>query len=377
MKVTCSQENLARGLNVVSRAVSTRSTLPVLANVLLATDHGKLKLSATNLEIVITCWIQAKITDEGSITVPARTFNDLISALPQEPVELELSEETQTLHVACARTEANVKGIDAQEFPLVPAPEGENRIRLEADTFREMIHQVTFAAATDDTRPTLTGIHTQFDGNTISMAATDGFRLSRRTAEFPGYAERPRTVIIPARALSELARIMSDDTEELYVSLPESRNQIIFELDSIVLVSQLIEGNFPDFTAVIPKGHKTRTVLNTAALLKACKTADIFAREASHTARVVIEPGTELRDGHATISATSTETGSNVAQVDAEVEGEKVELSFNVKYLTDVLNVVNTPQVALETNSSTEPGVVKSVGVDDFLHIIMPMQFSR
>jgi DNA polymerase III subunit beta len=362
MKVTCAQENLARGLNVVSRAVSTRSTLPVLANVLLATDNGKLKLSATNLEIVITCWIQAKITEEGSITVPSRTFNDLISALPQEPVELELNEETQTLHVACARTEANVKGIDAQEFPLVPTPEGENRIRLEAGTFREMIHQVTFAAATDDTRPTLTGIHTLFEGDTISMAATDGFRLSRRTAQFPGYIERSRTVIVPARALSELARIMSDDTEELYVSLPENRNQIIFELDSIVLVSQLIEGNFPDFTAVVPKGHRTRTVLNTAAFLKACKTAEIFAREASHTAR---------------ISATSTETGSNVAQVDAEVEGDKVELSFNVKYLTDVLSVVNTPQVALETNSSTEPGVVKSVGDDDFLHIIMPMQFSR
>jgi DNA polymerase-3 subunit beta len=184
-------------------------------------------------------------------------------------------------------------------------------------------------------------------------------------------------VIVPARALSELARIMTDGTEELYVTLPEGRNQIIFELDSAVLVSQLIEGNFPDFTAVIPKGHKTRTVFNTAAFLKACKTADIFAREASHTARVVIEPGNGESDGYATISATSAETGSNVAQVDAEVEGAKVELNFNVKYLTDVLSVVNTPQVALETNSSTEPGVVKSVGSDDFLHIIMPMQFGR
>lgn len=377
MKVTCAQENLARGLSVVGRAVSTRSTLPVLANILLATDEGKLKLSATNLEIVITCWIQARISDEGAITVPARTFNDLISALPQEPVELELAEETQTLRVTCARTTANVKGIDAQEFPIVPTPDGDNRIRLEAGTFKEMIHQVTFAAATDDTRPTLTGIYTHFEGDTISMAATDGFRLSRRTAQFPGYMERPRTVIVPARALSELARIMTEDTEELFVTIPEGRNQIIFELDSAVLVSQLIEGNFPDFQAVIPKGHKTRTVLNTAAFLKACKTADIFAREASHTARVVIEPGDDAGQGYATISATSTETGSNVAQVDAEVEGAKVELNFNVKYLTDVLSVVNTPQVALETNSSTEPGVVKSVGEDDFLHIIMPMQFGR
>jgi DNA polymerase-3 subunit beta len=377
MKVSCLQENLAKGLNVVGRAVSTRSTLPVLGNVLLATDEGRLKLSATNLEIVITCWIGAKVEEEGSTTVPARTFNDLVSALPQERIDLQLHEDAETLHVACARTEANIKGIDAEEFPLVPEPEEGSRIRLEGPVLKEMISQVTFAAATDDARPTLTGIFTHFEGDTLSMAATDGFRLSRRTVQFPGYVETPRTVIVPSRALDELARVMDDDVEELFVIMPEDRNQIIFELETILLVSQLIDGNFPDFDSVVPQGHKTRTVLNTAAFLKACKTADIFAREASHTARVNIEPGNEMSPGQATVSATSAETGDNVAQVDAEVEGDAVELNFNVKYLTDVLSVVGTPQVALETTTSVEPGVVKSVGDDDFLHIIMPMQFGR
>jgi len=376
MRVSCKQENLARGLNVVGRAVSTRSTLPVLANVLLATDQDRLKLSATNLEIVITCWIddEVRIEDEGATTVPARTFNDLISALPQEEVHLSLEEESETLHVSCARTQADVKGISAEEFPLVPEPGEEERIKVEADTMKRMIQQVTFAAATDDARPTLTGIYTHFEGDTLTMAATDGFRLSQRTAQFPGYVEKARTVIVPARALDELARVMGDDTEQVHVIMPEGRNQIIFDLGEIVLVSQLIDGNFPDFTSVVPKGHKTRTVLNTASFLKACKTADIFAREASHTARVIIEEG---QPGSATITATSTETGSNEAVVDADVEGEGVELNFNVKYLTDVLSVVGTPQVALETTSSVEPGVVKSVGSDDFLHIIMPMQFGR
>lgn len=376
MRVSCKQENLARGLNVVGRAVSTRSTLPVLANVLLATDQDRLKLSATNLEIVITCWIddEVRIEDEGATTVPARTFNDLISALPQEEVQLSLEEESETLHVSCARTQADVKGINAEEFPLVPEPGEEERIKVEADTMKRMIQQVTFAAATDDARPTLTGIYTHFEGDTVTMAATDGFRLSQRTAQFPGYVEKARTVIVPARALDELARVMGDDTEQVHVIMPEGRNQIIFDLGDIVLVSQLIDGNFPDFTSVIPKGHKTRTVLNTASFLKACKTADIFAREASHTARVIIEGG---QSGSATITATSAETGSNEAVVDADVEGEGVELNFNVKYLTDVLSVVGTPQVALETTSSVEPGVVKSVGSDDFLHIIMPMQFGR
>ncbi|MFW6068091.1 MAG: DNA polymerase III subunit beta [Chloroflexota bacterium] len=377
MRVSCLQENLAKGLNIVGRAVSTRSTLPVLANVLLSTDENRLKLSATNLEIVITCWIGAKVEDEGATTVPARTFADLVGALPQEQVHMELAEETETLHVSCARTEANIKGIDAQEFPLVPEAEGDSRIRLDAPLFKEMISQVTFAAATDDARPTLTGIYTHFEGDTITMAATDGFRLSRRSAQFPGYVEKPRTVIIPARALDELARVMSDDVEEFYLMMPEDRNQIVFDLETVVLVSQLIDGNFPDFASVIPKQRKTRTVMQTASLLKAAKTADIFAREASHTARIHIEPGNEMSSGYAVISATSVETGDNEAQVDAEVDGEAVELSFNVKYLTDVLSVVGTPQVALETTSSVEPGVVKSVGEDDFLHIIMPMQFGR
>ena len=377
MKVSCLQENLSRGLSLVSRAVSTRSTLPVLANVLLATDNGRLKLSATNLEIVITCWIGAKVEEEGAITVPARTISDLVNTLPQERVELVLSEETQSVHLACGRTESNIKGIDAQEFPLVPEPDLTQSIQLQAGTFRTMANQVTFAAASDDTRPTLTGVSMEFSGSTLKLAATDAFRLSVRTAEIPGRSLDDQAVIVPARALSELARVINDDDETLYVTFPEGRNQIIFKMDNVVLVSQLIDGNFPDFSPIIPKGHTTRAVMSTAALLKACKAASIFARESSHTARVKIDPGNELVSGFASISANAAETGDNVAQLDATVEGGEVEVAFNVKYLSDVLNVIDTPQVALETTTSMEPGVVRPVGADNFFHIIMPMHFGR
>jgi len=377
MKLSCSQENLARGLSIVGRAVSTRSTLPVLANVLLSTDQGRLKLSTTNLEIVITCWIGAKVEEEGAITVPARTLSDLVGALPPERVEMELNRQTQTLHLACARTQANIKGIDAQEFPLVPEKGDNHRIRMESSLFKEMISQVIIAAATDDARPTLTGVMTRFEGDKLTMAATDGFRLSVREAKLGAPVEEPFQVVIPARALNEAARVLSDDTEAVFVSLPEGRNQVIFDMDNVVVVSQLIDGAFPDYTPVIPKRHKTRTVMSVADFYKACRTADIFAREASHTARILIEPGNELTPGYATIRATSSETGDNVAQVDAMVEGDEVEIAFNVKYMTDLLGVVNTPQVALETNSSTEPGVLKPVGQDGFIHIIMPMHFGR
>ena len=376
MKIACQQENLSRGLSIVGRAVSTRSTLPVLANVLLASDSGRLKLSATNLEMVMTCWINATVEAEGAITVPARTFTDLVGQLPKETVELEVAAETQTMHIECGRTESNVRGIDATEFPLVPDPDLTQSIRLQASTFKQMINQVVFAAASDDTRPTLTGVSVQFVGKQLKLAATDAFRLSVRTAELEHEAAS-KSVIVPARALSEVARVITNDDEVLHVTVPEGRNQIIFKLDNIVVVSQLIDGNFPDFTPIIPTQYKTRAVMSTAALLQAAKTAGIFARESSHTARIKIDPGNELTGAYTAISATSQETGDNVVQVDAAVEGNEVELAFNVKYLTDVLNVLETPQVALESNSPMEPGVVRPGGSDDFFHIIMPMHFGR
>jgi DNA polymerase-3 subunit beta len=357
--------------------VSTRSTLPVLANVLLATDNGRLRLSATNLEIVITCWIGAKIQEEGAITIPARTFTDFVNALPQDQVALALNEKTQTIKVSCLRTQANIKGIDAQEFPLIPDPDEENQIRLEADVFKQTINQVSFAAATDDARPTLTGVSTSFDGSRVLLAATDGFRLSLRSAHIPGYVEEPLSIIIPARALNEVARVIGDDLEAVYISIPKGRNQIIFNMDNVILVSQLVDGTFPDYKPIVPTHHNTRTIVNTAEFRKACKTADIFARESSNTARISIEPGEGLAPAFATVVATSTETGDNEAKIEASVDGEYIEIAFNVKYMTEVLNVVDTPQVALETTNAMEPGVIKPVGDNDFVHIIMPMQFGR
>ena len=185
MKVSCLQENLSKGLSVVGRAVSPRSTLPVLGNVLLATDNGRLKLSATNLEVGINCWIGAKVEEEGATTVPARTFIDLVNALPPERVDMELVERTQTLNLHAGRSEANIKGIDAQEFPLVPVPEGEGGILVEPDELRTAIAQVALAAATDESRPILTGVLTKFEEAQLTLAAADGFRLSVRTVDLP------------------------------------------------------------------------------------------------------------------------------------------------------------------------------------------------
>ena len=372
MRVSCLQENLAKGLSVVGRAVASRSTLPVLSNVMLSTDNGRLKLSATDLEIGINCWIGAKVEEDGATTVPARSFIDLVNSLPSERIDMELIVRTQTLNLKCARYEANLKGIDAQEFPLIPsAEEGEGQIALEAAAFRKMIEQVVLAAATDESRPILTGVLAKFEGNQLTLAAADGFRLSVRTAQLPVETE-PVSVIVPARSLAELARISTDE-EDITLVITPTRNQVLFHAPNVDLVSQLIEGNFPDYQQIIPKSCSTRTVLNTNSFLRACKTANIFARDAANIVRVQIAPGGELAPGHITIAATSAELGDNVGEIDASIEGDEVEIAFNVKYLIDVLSVMDSAQVVLETTTSSSPGVIKPVGEVDFVHVIMPM----
>jgi DNA polymerase-3 subunit beta len=373
MKVTVLQESLAHGLSLVSRAVSPRSTLPVLSNVLVATDEGRLRLSATNLELGITCWIGAKIEEEGSTTVPARTFVDLVGTLPQEQVSLSLASATQTLNVRCGASNTDIKCIDAQEFPPLPVPDMEGAIALNVADFKEMISQVIFAASTDEARPVLMGVLVTVEKDTITMAAADGFRLSVRKGILSQPAAESVSVIIPARALGELARVAADGNETISMVLPKGRGQVVFRLKDVELVSQLIDGTFPDYQQIIPRSYKSRTILSTPALLKACKQAEIFAREGSNVARLDIKTAGDLEPGSVEISAQSEETGSNETVVAATIDGIGLLIAFNVKYMREVLEVVKSPNVALETSAANAPGCIRPVGDDNFLHVIMPM----
>ncbi len=373
MNVSVLQENLAHGLSIVSRAVSPRSTLPVLGNVLIATDEGRLRLSATNLDLTITCWIGAKIEEEGSTTVPARTFTELINTLADKQVDMSLNVRTQTLNVRCGASNTNLKCIDAQEFPPLPVPDLDSGIQLNVADLKEMIQQVAFAASTDDARPILNGVQVTVNDNTITLSAADGFRLSIRKAELSSSVHRPIRAVIPARALIELARISSDGDQAITMVMPPGRSQVIFHMKDAELVSQLIEGTFPDLEQLIPRSYKTRAVLSTPSFLKACKQAEIFAREGSHIARVNIMDGGELEPGQVEISGQSEETGNNQTIIDATIEGLPQLIAFNVRFLREVLDVVKTPNVAIETTSETSPGVIKPVGEDNFLHVIMPM----
>jgi len=387
MKTTVLQENLAHGLSIVSRAVSPRANLPVLANVLVAAEttnasrEGRLRLSATNLELGITCWIGAKIEEEGSTTVPAHTFADLVGTLPAEQVSLNLNATNQTLNVRCGASNTDIKCIDAQEFPPLPVPEMEGAIQINVADLKEMIQQVVLAASVDEARPVLMGVLVTVDKDTITMAAADGFRLSVRKSTLSQPLPQPVTAIIPGRALSELARVTStslsagaaDGNETIAMVLPKARGQVIFRVKDVELVSQLIDGAFPDYQQIIPPSYKSRTLISTQALLKACKQAEIFAREGSNVARLNIKSAGEPGPGTVKISAQSEETGSNETVVEATIEGVGLLIGFNVKYLREVLEVIKTPNVALETSTPNAPGVIRPVGDDNFLHVIMPM----
>jgi DNA polymerase-3 subunit beta len=379
VKITCKQQDLSRGLSVVSHAVSSRSTLPILANILLATDNGRLKLYATNLEIGINCWIEAQIHEEGSTTVPARLISDLVNSLPQAPIDLIADEDAYTLNVKSLRTSATIKGMDPSEFPLSPTTEGsEPPVQIDSATLKEMIAQVAFAAADDDSRPVLTSVLVQVQNEKMTFAAADAFRLAVRTVPLPGDSLSRGDILIPARTLSELARILPSEGMVQMIVTP-NRSQVLFHTENVDLLSRLIEGTFPNFRQIIPKDYTTRVTVETKEFAAAVKSVTPFARDSSNITRIKISGGESdgIGAGTLTVEATAEDIGSNVSTINAAVDGPDQQIIFNVKYLSDVLGVLDTPELALEVTSASRPGVIRPVGAADYTYVIMPMSSNR
>ncbi|MCD6452701.1 MAG: DNA polymerase III subunit beta [Dehalococcoidales bacterium] len=373
MKLICLQENLNRGLNVVGKAVATRTTLPITNNVLLVAEQSRLKLAATNLEMAISCWIGAKVEEEGAITVPARLLTEFINSLPSDNIAVSLSPHTKTLELKCARFEARISGIDAQDFPPIPKVEPVLATKVEVKALQQGITRVVFAAATEESRPVLTGIEADFNGDELTLAAADGFRLAVHKLSLITPVSQPGKVIIPARTLMELNRLIADGEETVDITIDPQKSQVLFHLKSFELVSQLVQGTFPNYTQLIPQSHTTRAVVDVATFLRATKTASIFARDGSGIVRLMLTPGKELTPGKMTVSARAEEVGDDVGEIDAAIDGDEVKIAFNGRYLIDVLGVIPQGQVALELINSSSPGVIRPVGGDNYIHIVMPM----
>ena len=385
MKLTCNQQDLARGLSTVSHAVSTRSTLPILSNILLAAENGRLRLSATNLEIGITCWVPASIQEEGTTTSPARLLTDFVNTLAKD-VTLSLLPSGQSLKVSDQSSQATIRGMDPGEFPTIPTADGgEPPLTLAAGDLRVMINEVALAAATDDARPVFTGVLARVRDGRLTFAAADSFRLAVRSTALQdaggGVATAISDMLIPARTLSELAKVMPDEGDVQVVVTP-NRNQVLFRAgDDLEMVSTLIAGQFPNFEAILPKGHTTRVTIETERFRQGAKQASIFARDSANIVRLKVGEGESgsLTPGVVTLAATAEESGDATATMSGAVDGPGMEIIFNVKYLTDVLGVIETPSVALELNTPQQPGVIKPVGDDnsDYVYVIMPMHSTR
>ena len=378
MKITCLQENLSRGLAVVGRAVANRATLPVIHNVLLNVDQSMLKLSATNLEIAMTTWVGAKIEEEGSITVPARLLTEFVNSLPNDPINLQLDEGSGLLEISSGSSKAHINITDASEFPPIPTVDDGIAAEVDPLVLRSAITRVAFAAATEESRPVLTGVELKLDESKFTMAAADGFRLAVHHGALLKPVPEEMSVIIPARTMNELNRLISDREEPVEILMTPAKGQVMFRIrggDTVEIVSQLLQGTFPNYEQLIPQSYTTRAVMDLPTVLRAARTASIFARDGSNIIRMHLMPAeADTEPPKVEISARSEEVGDNEDTVDLdEIEGEEGKIAFNSRYLLDVLSVLEKGKVALETTTSSSPGVFKPTDSDDYIHVVMPM----
>lgn len=376
MKLSCLQENLSKALSIVGRAVATTTTLPIAKNILIATDQSRLKLAATNLEIAISCWIGAKIEKEGAITLPARYLTDFVNSLPNERIDMILNK--SVLEIVCGRYDAKINGLAAEDFPPIPNVEDGVKTSIEAEVLKQGITQVAFAAATEESRPVLTGVLAEFEEAKVTLAAADGFRLAVYKAATLEQVKERVGVIIPAKTLNELSRFITESEEPVVIVINKQKSQAIFKVKAkenkdIHLVTQLIQGNFPNYAQLIPQSYETRAVMDVSEFLRATKMASVFARDGSGIVRLIITPGSDVTSGKVEITAKAEEIGDNRSDIDAMIDGNPAKIAFNARYLTDVLSVVRQKQVALETTSPSSPGVIRPVGIDNYVHVVMPM----
>ncbi|MCH8025392.1 MAG: DNA polymerase III subunit beta [Chloroflexi bacterium] len=373
MNVSCLQEHLAKGLGIVGRAVALRSTLPITSNILLSTDEGRLRLAATNLEIALSCWVGAQVEEEGAITVTARLLIDFVNSLPSEKIEMTLAPRSRQLKLTCARNQATMSGVDADDFPPIPSVEDGGSLELDPQELHTAISQVIISAATDDSRPVLVGVDAKIEGDQLTFAATDGFRLSVRHLTLSSAVPEPVAVIIPARALAELNRLLPEEEEPVQMTLNSTRTQVLFRLKNVELVAQLIQGTFPDYSQIIPEDHTSKVTVDVAEFLRETRTAAIFARDGSGIVRLQFTPGEDVEPGKMTISARAEEIGDNLSELDAAIDGEGDKIAFNSKYLQDYLGVLEGGRVTLEMSGPSRQGVLRPVGDDSFVHVLMPM----
>lgn len=363
MKITCTKDNLLAGLSVVSRIASKNLTLPILGNVLIRAERGRLVLVATNLEVGVVAHVRSKVTEEGSVTIQARLLLDFVGLLESEKVEL-VSDGT-SLTVSSDSSETVMRGTTAEDFPIIPAVPRERGIKIDSAALRTGLTQVLFAAAQDSSRPEISGIHAELSKGTLTLAATDSYRLAEKKIKINGGTDL--AVIIPTRPLLELVRIMPADGE---VELFMTESQLLFVADSAELTTRLIEGQYPDYRQIVPSASATTVTTDVEVLTKLVKTASLFCKPGINDVTLSVDPKTNK----ITCAAANTELGEHHGTVAAEVTGEPNTIVFNYKYLIDGLTNLGADRVILGVTDGGSPGLLRPSPNADYFYLIMPIR---
>jgi len=377
MKIICTQENLNKALGIVGKVVNKNTTLPILNNVLLKTDKKGLKLSSTNLEIAVNCWIGGKTEEEGEITIPTKLFSNFVSNLPNENVEIKTREDM--VNIKCDGCKINIKGVDAKEYPLAPKIDAEPFMKIESSVFKKALSQVLPSISVSESRMEITGALLDFSeikNGRVVLVGTDSYRLAQRTVvvskeninmDAMQIMGDMSSVIIPRNTIQELVRDLGDDNEMLEITIAE--NQIVFNFGNSSVLSRLIEGNYPDYAQIIPEKFLSSANVSIRDIANAVRIAGFFSASSNNSVKFVISSENRID-----ISSEANEIGNNSSKVEAKVSGKSLEVVYNYKYLMDGLNSILGDEVVLSANDENAPSILKSASDDKFIYIIMPIR---
>ncbi len=366
MKVICTQENLSHGLQLASHIASKNISLPILNNVLLKAEGGILRVLTTNLEMGIICQIRGKVEREGSFTVQAKTLSDYVNLLPtSENISIELV--NQDLVISSKNAKTVMKGLEATEFPLIPSVEAEHTFRISGAILKNALSSVSFAVSYDETRPEINGVYFNFSGKTLTLAATDSYRLAERKVELASTGESHQ-MIVPIRTIQELLRIMAENDGEVEVRCSE--NQALFSLPEADLTSRLIEGQYPDYQQIIPQQHQTSAVVDTREFINTVKRASLFCKSGSNDILLKFIPA----ESEVIVSANNLQVGESETKQESEIEGKDNNIIFNHRFLLDGLQNIDSDESVIEINTNTNPGLLKPKTGQDYVYIIMPIK---
>ncbi len=364
MKITCLQENFKKAINIVQNIVGKNLTLPILNNILLKTERGRLRLSSTNLEIGINTWVSGKIDKEGEITCPAKILTGFINNLPNKKIELEVK--GNNLTVKCENYRAKINCLSADDFPIIPEIKADPIIEIIGSAFREALSQVVGLSAISESRPEITGVFLVIEPNGIKLVATDGFRLAeKKINEIKNKKGLSQTIILPQRTTQELMRVLMDDEGELGIII--ENNQILFVFNETQIISRIIDGQYPDYQQIIPNNFQATAITGREEFLNSIKIASLFSSRLNDVKIFV-------KNNKMEILSQESDLGENLSSIPAEIKGKELEIVFNHRYLLDGLNNIKSAKISFGFNGEASPTVIRPAGDESYLYLIMPIK---